>query len=152
MRFLHLLAVATWIGGMVFLGSVAVPVARAAGGGEATRRLIRSVARRFAPVAGIAWLVILVTGMGLLDHRGMSIGDLTGSGYGQRVLTKLILLLAMGVMAVLHGLWQGPRVRRAEEAGDVATARRWKIAGGVLDGAMLLGSLAALWLAASLIG
>ena len=150
-RFVHLLAVATWIGGMVFLGAVAVPVARAAGG-DASRRLITSVARRFAPVAGAAWIAILVTGMGLLDHRGLSLRDLPDTGYGQRVLAKLCLLLAIGVIAVLHGLWQGPRVRRAEEAGDPEAARRWRIAGALLDGAMLLGSLAALWLAVSLVG
>ena len=53
---------------------------------------------------------------------------------------------------MLHGLWQGPRVRRFEEAGDEAAARRWRAIGGVLDGFMLLATLAALWLATSLIG
>lgn len=150
-RFLHLLAVTVWIGGMVFLGAVAVPVARAAGGGDATRRLIRSVARRFAPLAAAAWILILATGMGLINHRGLSLGELTDTDYGQRLLTKLILLLAIGVLAVAHGLWQGPRVRRAQETGDAEAARRWQIVGGVLDGLMLVGSLAALWLAASLV-
>ncbi len=150
-RFGHLIAVTTWIGGMVFLGAVAVPVARAAGGGEATRRLITTVARRFAPLAGAAWVLILVTGMGLLHHRGVSVGDLPDSDYGRRVLAKLAILLGIGVLAVVHGLWQGPSVRRAEEAGDAAAARRWKIVGGVIDGVMLVGSLVALWLAVSLI-
>lgn len=151
-RFIHLLAVATWVGGMVFLGAVAVPVARASGGADATRRLITSVARRFAPIAGVAWLLLLVTGMGLLDHRGLSVGDLPDSDYGRKVLAKLIILIGLGVLAVVHGLWQGPQVRKAQEAGDEARARKWKAIGGVIDGLMLLGSLAALWLAASLIG
>ena len=150
-RFIHLLAVATWIGGMVFLGAVAVPAARAAGGPEASRSLITSVARRFAPVAGAAWIIILVSGMGLLHHRGVAFSDLPDSDYGRRVLAKLVIVLAIGVLAVMHGMWQGPRVRRASDAGDEATARRWKAIGGVLDGLMLIGSLVALWLAASLV-
>jgi len=150
-RFGHLIGVATWIGGMVFLGAVAVPVARAAGGAEAGRQLIATVARRFAPVAGAAWILILGTGMGLIHHRGLSLGDLPDTDYGQRILTKLVILLSIGVLAVVHGLWQGPRVRRAQDAGDLATARRLRIVGGVIDALMLVGSLAALWLAASLI-
>lgn len=134
------------------MGAVAVPVARAAGGVNATRRLITSMARRFAPLAGAAWVLILVTGMGLLDHRGLSVGDLTDSGYGQRVLAKLCLLVGVGVLAVLHGAWQGPRVRRAHESDDPAAERRWATVGIVLDSLMLVGSLVALWLAASLIG
>jgi uncharacterized membrane protein len=150
-RFLHVLAVTLWIGGMLFLGAVAVPVASAQGGADATRRLIRATARRFAPLAGAAWVVIVVTGMGLIDHRGLSVSDLPDSDYGQRVLAKLIIMLGLGVLAVLHGLWQGPRVRRAQEAGDAAAARRWQIIGGVLDATMLIGSLVALWLAVSLV-
>ena len=150
-RFGHLLGVAVWIGGMVFLGAVAVPVARASGGPEASRKLITTVARRFAPFAGAAWLLILATGMGLIHHRGLTLGDLSATDYGQKLLAKLVILLAIGVLALVHGLWQGPSVRRAEEAGDAAAARRWKITGGVIDALMLIGSLVALWIAASLI-
>jgi hypothetical protein len=89
--------------------------------------------------------------MGILGRRDVSLGDLPDTDWGQRVLTKLVLLLAMGVVVLLHGAWQGPKVRRAEEAGDAATARRWKIVGAAFDAFTLLGSLAALWLATSLV-
>jgi hypothetical protein len=42
-------------------------------------------------------------------------------------------------------------VRRAEEAGDAATRRRWALVGAGLDAFMLLATLAALWLAVSLV-
>jgi hypothetical protein len=48
-------------------------------------------------------------------------------------------------------MWQGPRVRRAADAGDEAATRKWKMLGGMLDGFMLLATLVALWLATSLI-
>ena len=150
-RFLHLLGVATWVGGLVFLGAIAVPAARADAGPGGARPLITRIGRRFAAIGGLAWLVILVTGFGLLDHRGLSVSDLPDSEYGQRLLAKIGLLLAMGVVTVAHGAWQGPRVRRAVEAGDEASARRWKGVGAALDAFTLVASLAALWLGVSLV-
>lgn len=146
-RFGHVLGVTLWLGGMIVMGAVVVPVARAAG----DRTLITRAARRFGVAGAAAWLLILVTGFGLIDHRGLSLGDLPDSEYGQRVLAKLVLLLAMGVVVALHAAWQGPHVSRALEAGDEDGARRWRILGAVFDSALLLGSLAALWLAVSLV-
>jgi putative copper export protein len=150
-RFLHLLGVATWVGGLVFLGAIAVPAARADAGPDGARSVITRIGRRFAAVGGVAWLVILVTGFGLLDQRGLSISDLPDSDYGRRLLAKIGLLLALGVITVVHGAWQGPRVRRAMEAGDGAAARRWRRAGAALDAVTLVASLAALWLGVSLV-
>jgi putative copper export protein len=150
-RFLHLLAVATWLGGMLFLGLVVVPVVRASGGLERSRALVTAVARRFGIIGGIAWATILVTGLLLLDHRGLSVADLPDSGYGHRVMTKLVLLLLVGAAVVFHAVVQGPRVRRAEAEEDPVARRRWQIVGGLLDGFMLLATLAALWLGVSLV-
>lgn len=150
-RFLHLLGAASWVGGMIVLGAVAVPAARAAGDPTAGRRVITSAARRFGVVGALAWIVLLGTGFALLDDRGLGLGDLTDSDYGRRVLAKIFLLLAMGVVSLLHGLWQGPHVRRAEAAGDPAEARRWRLLGAAFDGFLLLAALATLWLAVSLV-
>lgn len=150
-RFLHVLGVAVWIGGLVFVGAVAVPVARMGGDRVRTRELITRIARRFAVVAGVAWVLIFVTGMGILGRREISVADLPDTDWGRRVLAKLVILIALGVVVALHAAWQGPKVRRAEEVGDTAAARRWKMAGAVFDGFTLLASLAALWLATSLV-
>lgn len=150
-RFLHLLGAASWVGGMIVLGAVAVPAARAAGDRAAGRRVITSAARRFGVVGALAWALLLGTGFALLDHRGLGLGDLPDSDYGRRVLAKIGLLLTMGVVTLLHGLWQGPRVRRAEAAGDAAGARRWRLLGAAFDGFLLLAALATLWLAVSLV-
>jgi putative copper export protein len=150
-RFGHVLGVSVWLGGMIFLGAVAIPVVRAGGDRAASRRLVTSVARRFAAVGGAAWLLILGTGFALLHHRHLTLSDLPHSDYGRRVLAKICLLAAIGVAALLHGLWQGPRVRRAEAEGREGERRRWALVGGLLDGFMLLATLAALWLATSLV-
>lgn len=150
-RFGHLLGVTLWVGGIVIMGAVMVPAARALNDRDTARTVIRAIARRFGVVGGIAWVLILVTGMGLISHRNLEVSELADSDYGRRILAKLVLLLAMGVIAGLHAMWQGPMVQRAEAEGDAQAARRWRIVGGVFDGLLLLGSLAALWLAASLI-
>lgn len=149
-RFAHLLAVAAWLGGMLFLGLVVIPSVRAHGGVRASRALVTTVGRRFGMLGGLAWTVILVSGGGLMHQRGLRFGDLTDTEYGRRVLIKLVLLLAIGVAVVFHSVVQGPRIRRAEEAGDEAARAQWRKVGAVLDAAMLLATLAALWLGASL--
>ena len=139
------------MGGMLFLGLVAVPVARAMGDRGASRALITGVAKRFGVVGAAAWALIFVTGMGLMSKREITFAELPDSVYGQKLLAKFILLMLIGVAVVLHGLWQGPRVRVADEAGDEAAMRKWKMIGGLLDSFMLLATLVALWLATSLI-
>lgn len=150
-RFLHVLAAASWVGGMIVLGAVAVPAARHAGDRAAGRRVITAAARRFGVIGALAFAVLVATGFALIDHRGIAVGDLGDSEYGRRVLAKIGLLAAMGVVTLAHGLWQGPRVRRAEEAGDPAAARRWRLLGAAFDGFLLLAALATLWLAVSLV-
>lgn len=150
-RFLHLLGVAVWLGGMIFLGAVAVPAARAAGGPEASRALIRRVARKFGLLGGAAWVVIFVTGFGLMSHRNIKMSQITETAYGQKILTKLILLLVVGVIVLVHSLWQGPAVHRAEEAGDDARAKKLRGIGGMLDGLVLVITLVILGIAATLI-
>ncbi len=150
-RFLHVLGAACWVGGMITLGVVAVPAARLAGDRAAGRRVITAAARRFGVIGALAFAVLLATGFALIDHRGIAVGDLGESDYGRRILTKIGLLAAMGVVTVLHAFWQGPRVRRAEEADDPAEARRWRLLGAAFDGFLLLAALLTLWIAVSLV-
>ncbi len=150
-RFLHVLGAACWVGGMIVLGAVAVPAARQAGDRAAGRRVVTAAARRFGVIGALAFAALIVTGFGLIHHRGIALEDLGQSDYGRRILAKMGLLLAMGVVTLLHALWQGPRVRRAEEAGDPAAARPWRLLGAAFDGFLLVAALAALWLAVSLV-
>ncbi len=149
MLFLHLLAIAVWLGGMLFLGLVMVPSVRAHGGAQASRALVTTVGRRFGVMGGIAWVTILVTGLLLVHHRG-GFDAISGTDYGRRVMEKLALLLLIGVAVLVHSFVQAPRIRRAEEAGDEAARARWRRIGMILDGGMLLATLAALLLGASL--
>jgi uncharacterized membrane protein len=57
-RWLHLLGMAFFVGGQLFLAAVVVPVLR---GGE-NREPIRRVARRFGAGSAVAILVLVITG------------------------------------------------------------------------------------------
>ena len=63
-RYLHLLAMAFFIGGQLMLGAVVVPVERRA----PDRQRMRAMARRFGWGALGALAVLLVTGMALATH------------------------------------------------------------------------------------
>jgi uncharacterized membrane protein len=63
-RFLHLLAMAFFVGGQLMLAAVVVPAAR---GTEA----MRVAARRFGYGTLVAIAVLLVTGAGMASHYGL---------------------------------------------------------------------------------
>jgi uncharacterized membrane protein len=63
-RWLHLLAMAFFVGGQLFLAAVVVPVLR---GGE-NKEPIRRVARRFGVGSAVAILVLVITGALMASH------------------------------------------------------------------------------------
>ena len=65
-RFVHLLAVLTWVGGMLFVAVVLVPVARRLEDAALRTRLVQDVGRRFRTVGWIALMLIVATGFGNL--------------------------------------------------------------------------------------
>lgn len=64
LTFLHLVAMAFFVGGQIFLAAVLVPLMRA----QENRDQLRAVARRFAYGSGVALAVLVVTGSMLAGH------------------------------------------------------------------------------------
>lgn len=92
-RWVHLLAAATWMGGLVVLG-VAVVALRRAG---ADRSLLQAVARAFAKVSWTAMAIAIPTG--LLQVVGMQLPW----SYG-RLHAKLGIVALTVVLALVHQL------------------------------------------------
>ena len=66
---IHLIAAVTWLGGMLFLVMVMLPLARRDGFGGQGLVVLRQVAGRFVPVAWAAKIVLVLTGAYLaFDH------------------------------------------------------------------------------------
>jgi uncharacterized membrane protein len=110
---LHLVAMAFFIGGQLMLGVIVVPVLR----GFADRQPLRSAARRFGIGTLIAVAVLAGSGAAMATHQHLW-GDTT-------------LQVKLGLV-VLVALLIGAHMRRPEQH--------------VLDAAILLVSLAIVWL------
>ena len=88
--YLHLIAMAFFVGGQLFLGVAVVPVERR----HPDRERLRAVARRFGYASLVALGVLLATGVALASHY-----DLWSSGTLQ---LKLGLVASVLVLTAIH--------------------------------------------------
>lgn len=113
-RFLHVLAAIGWVGGQLVLSAVVLPVLRRRLRPSLRAPLIRETALRFAAVANMALLpTLLVTGVALAAHRGVTPASLDDPGYGRTLAVKLLFVLLSVVLAGAHGFLAARRPRRA---------------------------------------
>ena len=78
--YLHILAAATWVGGIIFLVAVIVPSLRKL---DATTAgpMLRATVFRFRALGWVAFAVLLVTGLYNLHARGIGWTELTDPAY-----------------------------------------------------------------------
>ncbi len=108
---LHLLLASIWLGGLLQLGilltdlgKLAQPVGRA--------RVLAGLVRRFSTLAGVALVVTGATGLGeALIHVG-TLANLLGSGYGQALLAKTLLLAPVLALAAVNHWFFRPGLAR----------------------------------------
>jgi putative copper export protein len=62
-RWIHVVSAITWVGGMLFIALVLVPVVRGLGDPALRTRLVQESGRRFRTVAWIALCVLVLTGL-----------------------------------------------------------------------------------------
>ena len=110
LMWLHLLAAVAWIGGMLFLSVVLVPVLRRERFASQKALLFRTTARRFRAVVWGAIAVLLFTGPLLLHQKGIPIVD--PSGWPPVLTVKLGLVTILLFLTLTHDLIIGPLVGR----------------------------------------
>jgi uncharacterized membrane protein len=89
-RWLHLLAMAFFVGGQLMLAAAVVPVFR----GTAGRTPLQAVARRFASGTLVALAVLVATGAAMASHDG---------DWGRSTLhVKLALVVVAGALVAWH--------------------------------------------------
>ncbi len=89
-HWLHLVAMAFFVGGQLFLAAVVVPALR----GAETRPALRAIARRFGAGTLAAIAVLLASGVAMASHY-----ELWGEG---TLHVKLALVAFVGVLVVWH--------------------------------------------------
>lgn len=114
---LHIIAATVWVGGMMFLVFVLMPVVRKERPREAAA-LTRLVGRRFQRVGWAALGLLVLTGVGNLALRGIGWSDVLQprfwqSSFGHVLGMKLVLVGLIGVSSLVHDLVVGPRATEA---------------------------------------
>jgi putative copper export protein len=138
-RFLHLVAAAYWLGGLIVLAIVAL-VARRTLAREDFGFLMRRSGRVFATGAIFAGLLLAASGVALARERVVSVEALLTTPWGRTLALKTALAMLAVVLTLVHS-WTGSR-----------KARRAVIASRALSPAILLLTLGIFYLASRLAG
>jgi putative copper export protein len=93
LRFVHLLSAATWVGGLIVLGSIAAALRRAGTGPDQ----MRAMARAYGRVAWPAMVFAVVTGFWQAGRLDADMGDAA-------MVTKMLLVVATVAAAGVHQL------------------------------------------------
>lgn len=142
---LHILAAVVWIGGMVFLGAVLIPVLRGSRAmGAQYTELIHRTGTRFRNVGWACLAILVLTGLVNLDRWGVGAARLTSSElwaspWGRILALKLLLVAAALTLSAVHDFAIGPRATRTlREAPGSDRARRLRRAAGWMGRSNLL--------------
>ncbi len=119
--FLHILSAVVWVGGLLTLALVVVPVARGLPAAE-RGALLDAVGRRFRMVGWVCLLLLPGTGVVLAGFRGVTpalllSGQWLASQFGQLLLAKLVLVAVMVGLSLVHDLVLGPASARLPARG-----------------------------------
>lgn len=101
---IHIVCAITWIGGMIFLSLVLVPILKKGSFREQLPALMQSAGVRFRLIGWLALALLLATGIFQLAYRGYHFSEI--------LKLKLILVVLVIVFSALHDFWIGPRVRQ----------------------------------------
>jgi uncharacterized membrane protein len=127
---LHLLAAMIWIGGMVFLAVILVPITRSPTYRALAPALISQSGRRFRWVGWGCLVVLLVTGLVNLTSHGFTWADVRNGrifagGFGHTLAAKLLFVSLVLVLSVVHDFFIGPRAAAVgQSAPDSSLALR----------------------------
>ncbi len=111
--FLHILSAITWIGGMLFLTLVVVPVTRAELFRPLSAKLLHFSGVRFRTIGWICLITLVLTGLLNLHFRGVHWADAWNpafwrSYFGHILLIKISMVAIILIISALHDFWIGP--------------------------------------------
>ena len=123
-RFLHVAAALTWVGGMLFVALVLVPVMRREEP-PLRRRLVHAAGVRFRAVGWISIGLLIVTGLANVWLRP-ELMTLT------RFWVKIALVAVAILLGAVHDFLLGPRAGRPDAPSSMRPAASWLARANVL--------------------
>lgn len=136
--FLHLLAAAFWLGGLLLL-PVVVFEGRRTLEREPFQRLLRATGRAFSLGSILAWATLGITGYLLARQHLRGIEDLSSTAFGQRLSLKIALAAGALMAALLHTATARARSRALLMFSRVLAGATLLLTLGVVYEAALLG-------------
>jgi copper resistance protein D len=108
---IHLLAAVTWIGGMMIISVVIVPVLVSREPSSQRTELLRSIGERFSQVGWACIVVLLMTGILNLIHLAIPLDVLFTTRLGKLLIVKWSLVAGMIGLSIYHDFIAGPSLR-----------------------------------------
>lgn len=126
--YLHILGAIGWVGGILFLGLVAVPAVRKFDD-DSRSRVINELGSRFRTVGYALLGLLAVTGIVQSAYHGATVANvLSGrffqTSFGRTLALKLLFIALMVGVSVAHDFFIGPAAVRASDAGQDPTRLR----------------------------
>ena len=119
----HLCAVAIWVGGLFFLGFALFPALRPLGG-PARTRLLSVLVPRFSTVAAVSVAVIVLTGLYQTVRLVSGWSAFTDLAWGRTLILKIVLVMALLLLGAFNLLIVRPRLAEYARRMDRATRER----------------------------
>ncbi len=142
---LHIVAAALWVGPQVFLFVAFTPAMQRIADQRLRAEVTRVITRRFGALAAIAMVVLIVTGLVMVGEPLYDWSMLVSTSFGQVLLLKGLLVLAVLVLTAYHAFALATRVSAAAARGDPAAGMLGRRS-LLVNSANLALSLVVLWL------
>ena len=152
---IHIVAVAVWLGPQFFLFLVAVPAVRIIEDAQVRLKVMRVITQRFGWLAWTAMAVIVLSGISNLFQVGGDVAiDISSTDFRYYHLFSLKMVI-LGIVVALtagHSFWIGPRLLAIQEdmGSDAPEAVRLRRVSIIISSLALLGSIAVVYVGALL--
>jgi len=107
---IHILAATAWVGGMIFLSLIVVPVERGVQDPKLRYELVNKIGTRFKYLGWGSIILLTITGVYNALQKIGTWDALTNTGYGRTLLLKLALVFLMFTLSALHDFYLGPKL------------------------------------------
>ena len=93
--YIHVIASTLWIGGSLTVALILVPVSRSIKQPGAGPLFLRMAAKRFSRIGWVLLVVLILSGIGILDRTGIGFDQLTSSDFWESDTGKALCTAAV---------------------------------------------------------